>query len=732
MARVGDYSNKQYLYKFYRRGYSSWHNKYIDIANGQYIGHTVEYLSGDPTSVNPTSLIFMVSGAGGSSEGVSTTDLARPISITGVNALFNPTYSAGGLGTSISYFYLELLGYKVNYNISSSQVQLYKDGVLVDTKTLSSSYDYIRIREDDGDLIIENSSNGTTWTAWYSFTIDYDTDIISSPLKFGFDVSAGGSGNAIIGLGDVLITDKAQQLLGIESENVTSELTFDTEINTPASKTTVTLNYAPGEVPDYIKLGNNMEAYANFYDWESETDYQPILDQNGDPILDQNSQIIYSKVLNQGTPDNINNLKFSGYIDSIDYDYDTKTIAVTVVSHGELMANVLVYGEDVESSILKQELYNASVATTVARYQTVRFYKQVKIDSLAFRWSATGGGAMSYTIATSSGTNIATSETLSWGGGLSVGVYKLNFNTPVYLEPGVYRIGLEPSPASYTISYQNTNVYPDGSWSGGAGDLYFNIFTELPSFNELLSGTSDVLVGELFNYLDEKYTLIRQGDVDVSDYTIQIQTSIDTTLSVMERIQSQSNSGWWWYVDPGTNYLTLQEPDTTPDHILVLGRDFTQFKLSESIGDIVNTAIFTGGEISEGVNLAVLAQDFNSIAKYKYGLDISSNEKVTRFDSASLLVNNTIANNKNPRYTTDITVSAAVYDIETFKVGHLVKLTNGDSKLNSLLLTVAGLSYSPTSITLNLDTAPVSINKTVEAIRRELQNASTANVQEVN
>ena len=224
---------------------------------------------------------------------------------------------------------------------------------------------------------------------------------------------------------------------------------------------------------------------------------------------------------------------------------------------------------------------------------------------------------------------------------------------------------------------------------------------------------------------------MRKGDVDISNYDVTVQSSVDTVLSLVDNAQKRMDSGWWWHVDPGTNELRFKAQDTTPDHLLVLGRDFTEFKLTKSIADIANIGIFTGGELVEdGANLAVLSVDQDSIAKYKRGLIIESNEKVTRYDSASMLIGNTIANNNKPRFTTTITVEASLYDIETFRIGDLVKISNIAAEPN-LLLTVASIGYSPDKVTLSLDTAPTTINVTVEALRRQIENSATANAGDV-
>lgn len=731
MARVGDYSNKQYLYKIYKRGYSSLKPKYIDTASGQYIDTTLTVTSygglsqGIVAKFGDFGARLDTTGSGGSQAGTVTSDSKRMIDITGVIATFKRDHDATG-GTVNSY-YAQLFGYKVVFDPVNTQARLYKDGVLVSTQTLSSSYDYIRIYESSGNLYIDSSSNGTTWTNWSSYTINYSTDVVESQLVFGFDLSAAGATTIFARLTNVLVTDRAGQLLAIEKDKVLDDLQFTTNINTPAASTTIKMNYSPTEIPDYIEVGNNVEVYANFYDWSSSSQYEPILDEDGLPILDQNSQPIYGKVLNSGEPDNLNNQRFSGYIETIDYDYDENTITLTVVSHGELLANTLVYEADSTNSVLSQLLDNVSLSTSTTQYQTIKLYKQTKIDELAFKYSSASGGSVQYEITTTSGTQLGSTYPISWSGSLASGVYQFPLINSVILEPGTYRIRITPLSTTISIRYQNTNVYPDGGWSGGAGDMYFNVYTTLPDYAVTLEGTSSDIVDDAYSFLDENYTLTYKGDVDVSDFTVAIQSNIDDVNSLIDNLQNQMDTGWWWHIDPGTGEFRLKAPSTEPDHILVLGRDLIGFHLTKSIGNIKNHGIFTGGEVAANVNLAVEQTDSESIGRYKYGLSIESNEKVTRYDSAGLLVNNTIQNNNMPRFTTDIVVSASLYDIETFRIGHMVRVVNDKGDVLGDSLVVASIQYNPKQVTLSLDTAPANINRRVDAIRRQLQNEATAN-----
>ena len=111
---------------------------------------------------------------------------------------------------------------------------------------------------------------------------------------------------------------------------------------------------------------------------------------------------------------------------------------------------------------------------------------------------------------------------------------------------------------------------------------------------------------------------------------------------------------------------------------------------------------------------------FRSVSQSRY-------HNITRYDTAQLLADNTVANNNEPRITTEITVSAAVYNTETIRCGDVVKIVNGDQDVLGTTLVVATIKYNPGSVTLSLDSAPRNLSRTIDAINRQLENIQTAN-----
>lgn len=736
--RTGDFTKKKYLYKFYKNGYTSRRPKYITA--GQYIGYTGELLEGSvggnayiDGSINENGM--SITGNGDSNLGVSGTyrvssDQRRKMDIENIVATFGHSGAANGNG-SLYYYEIKLFDYQIRRTTSGNTIKaFYKDTELA-SATMGSGYDYIRMREAGGTFYIDRSSDGTTWTNWTSHAIDFDADIVRGVISLEAQGGAGGIGMFFANAWDMEITDRRNNLLAIET-HVMSDLEFTETINTPASSTPLTLPYSPLDVPKHCDIGNFVEAYVNFYD-DGAIRAEPILDENGDPIQDQNGDPIYGVVIHGNVPEQASILKFSGYISSIDYDYDNATITLHLVSHGETASNSVVRGDTVAVPVLSQAAQNTTVATSNSR-QTITVSKMTKVDEVTLVLLASGGGSASVEIGRGNEV-IGSSDIKAWSGPFSQQELTFFMLNSVYLEAGVtYWIRVNGLNTSWR--YQNANVYPGGSrqslgnnvWTNVAGDVYFVLSSTQPQLNLQLSGDSSEIASEIFSKsLALDYSPLYLEAVEHTDYDINVGLNIDSAKNAINALYRQLPSGWFYRVDIGTGAMTMKNRNANPDHLLVFGRDFTEMKVTKDIDGIINDVYYIGGELVEqGAKLTTRSFDVESMAEYRQGLAILSNDKVTRYDTAALLSQNAIGNNNEPRITTEITLSAARYNTETVRIGDVVKIVNGDRDVLRTTLVVADINYRPNSITISLDSAPRNLSRTIDAIQRDLQNQSTA------
>lgn len=743
--RTGDFTKKKYLYKFYKNGYTSRRPKYITA--GQYLETTNELLEGGyinsgvwgggSTNANGgLSIYFQGAGSNAYANGPykTETDLRRKLDIKNIDISFGHGGGADEFGqSSLPDYTITLFDYTIMRDLVANTITVaYKGGTLA-TATYTAGYYYLRLHESRGVLYIQRSADRQTWTAWTQNTIDFDNDLLKSTLSLMMNFSIFGPGTATASLFELEAVDKRNQLLAIESQAM-SDLEFTETINTPASSTPLTLPYSPLGVPKHCDIGNFVEAYVNFYD-DGAIRTEPILDENSDSIQDQNGDDIYGVVLRGAVPEQASILKFSGYISSIDYDYDNETITLHLVSHGETASNSVVRGDVIDIPVLSQLQENASVASGNSR-QTFRLTKMTRVDVVTLIVAYSGGGSSTLTIGTGNRV-VASSNTFVWSGAIAKSPLNYRFENPVYLEAGVtYWLKLEGMPINWY--YQDSNVLDTGSrqqlflpgsgWANVTGDIYMVLSVAQPQLNLQLEGGSGDIAQEIFEKsLNLDYSPLYLEETENAGYDINIGLNIDSAKNAINALYRQLPSGWFYSVDIGTGAVRIKNRNAKPDHLLVFGRDFTEMKVTKDIDGIINDVYYIGGELVEqGAKLTTRSFDVESIAEYRHGLAILSNDKVTRYDTAALLSQNTISNNNQPRITTEITISAARYNTETVRIGDVVKIVNGDRDVLRTTLVVADINYRPDSITISLDSAPRNLSRTIDAIQRDLQNQSTA------
>lgn len=742
--RTGDFTKKKYLYKFYKNGYTSRKPKYITA--GQYNAATGRIVAG---GVAGNAFIqggmsgnqMSVNGNGDSNLGLSATyrvesDPRRKFDLSGFSAVFSHSSGTTNFGAVNSYD-IQLFDYIIRRTTSGNTIKVFYKTTELVSATMSSSYNWIRIRESGGTVYIDRSSDGSTWTNWTSRAINTATDTLRTVMAVEAALGAGGSGTAFVIVDNIEAVDRNNNLLAVETK-VLSDLEFDESINNPASSTKVILPYSPLDVPAFCDQGNFVEVYTNFYD-DGVIKYEPILDHNNDPILDHNNEPITGVVLHGNVPELASIQKFSGYINAIDYDYDNELIELTLVSHGETMANSLVRDGNVNVQIIGNDVTNNIDPTTTMR-QTFRVSKMTKLDAVKLRLQYGAGGSSSVIIGTGNKTLMG-SNTMSWSGGLPLGDYTFTLNQSLYLEAGVTYwiqetggVNWRYNDADITQGFTGTRQWfyasggSGGNWTDVPGPTYFALYTSQLQLAVTLSGSSPAVAQSIFDKsLSLDYSPLYLETAEDAGYTINVGLNMDSAKNAFAALYRQLPTGWFYHVDVGTGAVRIKNKNATPDHLLVFGRDFTGMKVRKDIDSIINDAYYIGGEIVEnGPKLAVRSTDIESIADYRQGLSIISNDKVTRYDTALLLANNAIANNNTPRISTEITISATKYNIDSIRVGDVVKIVNGDQDILGTTLVVATMKYSPAEVTISLDSAPRNLSRTIDAINRQLENMQTS------
>lgn len=115
-----------------------------------------------------------------------------------------------------------------------------------------------------------------------------------------------------------------------------------------------------------------------------------------------------------------------------------------------------------------------------------------------------------------------------------------------------------------------------------------------------------------------------------------------------------------------------------------------------------------------------------SIDDYRRGLLKIQDNRVTDPESADIIAETEINRNKDPRFTSSITISSATYDTKSIKLGDLVGFRNFGNFVDTLEMQIVRIDYSPHQVVLQLDTLLPSVPKRLEDIKRNLAQSDVA------
>lgn len=540
--------------------------------------------------------------------------------------------------------------------------------------------------------------------------------------------------------------------------DVVSDFSYSQDINTAGPQLTITL------------ATTLTEAGA------TET-IETVQDDSGSDVTDEFGQSIYSSLVYDftNTPIDLGNrivvyayyddavngiVVFDGLVSTWEVDTVAGTITLTVLSYGVQLDNYLIAvvpGTAVVGQTQREFLrfiYSASPdgsAYQIADGQTFQLTADTKVAGINLRIAKDSAyaGTPTARLTLQSGTPDSGSSVISSvarpviNDELSVDAFVLfTFPTPVDLLASTtysFTVTVENTPSSTHVSvgYKGSDVFSSGQeyyklsttgWTSAANDLVFQVIAgEGNAYGNYLSqDPSEILRSILDNY---------QGFGGIVDYST---TSIDNTGTTVtyafkgntvfegvRKVLELAPANWYWYVDPGTNLLHFHRSSPIAQHTFYNGKHLTAFKLGNTLDEMKNIVYFSGGDTGAGINL--VRQDSNTSSTTKYGnwLQRESDNRVT-LDSTAATISRSIINQfSSPVFRTEIEVASAVYDIETINLGDMVAFRGFDSFTNSLLLQVAGVSRTKSTVKLRLATNPPSVAHRIEDIRRNLDNLYT-------
>ena len=215
------------------------------------------------------------------------------------------------------------------------------------------------------------------------------------------------------------------------------------------------------------------------------------------------------------------------------------------------------------------------------------------------------------------------------------------------------------------------------------------------------------------------------GTTDLTGLSLSYTFNTNTVLEGINTCLSLAPSGWYWYVDVGTNIFYFKQISTTPDHKLILGRHIRDLKLVATIENVKNSLLFTGGDAGSGTNLFVQYTDDNSITEFGQRLERKTDTRVTLANTADAIGNSYIDQYKGESYETTVIVMDKDYDITLFNVGDTVAFRNAGTFVDGLMMQIVRKRYASSYAELTLGTLPVRLMPSVEQLRRDVTALQT-------
>lgn len=211
---------------------------------------------------------------------------------------------------------------------------------------------------------------------------------------------------------------------------------------------------------------------------------------------------------------------------------------------------------------------------------------------------------------------------------------------------------------------------------------------------------------------------------NTADYDFKLQTTretIDKTIALLP-------SGYYQFVDPGENKQYLLQKGAAADHVFYYEQHLSQLTLEKSLTQLVNKVYFVGGDTGSGTDLFAYDEDDTSIADWRPGLDRQSDARVTLAASAHALNQQEIDQFNAPRYRTSFTITDAVYDIESIKLGQMVGFKNFGTFVDDLILQIVTINRAKHDVTIDLDMVVPSDTKRLYELKKELQTLQVRNI----
>lgn len=291
---------------------------------------------------------------------------------------------------------------------------------------------------------------------------------------------------------------------------------------------------------------------------------------------------------------------------------------------------------------------------------------------------------------------------------------------------------------SITVYLSNANPYANGqmytsSYGGGSGggsygavagsDVYFVSYWGLATTTATY--TSKDPTTEMFKPIIDDYRErggmlnYSSSSVDATGLSLTATFNTETIFDAMRKVLSLAPNGFYFYADLGTDIIYFKQTLTTPTYKLIKGRHLNKVSLIMSIENVKNDLLFSGAETA-GTNLYTEYNDITSQGNYGNRLERKSDNRVSIQATADAIGDSFIDENANEYYETTVTILDTTIDITLFKPGATVGLRGFGSFVDSQIMQIVRLEYTPEAVNLTIGNLPKRFSNEFEKTIRGL------------
>jgi hypothetical protein len=278
------------------------------------------------------------------------------------------------------------------------------------------------------------------------------------------------------------------------------------------------------------------------------------------------------------------------------------------------------------------------------------------------------------------------------------------------------------------IYYQSTDVYANGSLLSQyitGGDLYFQTYGNSQSTNPTYASIdpSNIALSVISNYGGD---ITASGTtVQPSNLTVNYQFNTATVHTGLQNVLTLAPSGFYYYVDPGTDIFYLQPASTTADYTLVKGIHLNDVSITPTTEYLVNTVYVVGGTPVSASQIYTLDQDAASVARYGQRAQIHTDQNILDAVTAHIVAQNIIEANKDEQYMGEITVLGGTMDISLLLPGKTLGFSGFGSYIDGVVVQIVRAEFSPDKVVLQLGILPKRASVQIEQTIRDLISLAT-------